>query len=66
MTPKQATKKKKHWKFVDFNQQIHIAHLILIHCRMYQDKLASLKRQLQHLQEGNHHCILIIGEICQT
>lgn len=25
----------------------------LIHCRMYQDKLASLKRQLQQLQEGN-------------
>lgn len=26
----------------------------LFHCRMYQDKLASLKRQLQQLQEGNH------------
>ncbi|XP_075881927.1 sin3 histone deacetylase corepressor complex component SDS3 isoform X2 [Nelusetta ayraudi] len=28
--------------------------------QMYQDKLASLKRQLQHLQEGNHHCVLMI------
>lgn len=26
----------------------------LSNCRMYQDKLASLKRQLQQLQEGNH------------
>ncbi len=26
----------------------------LFRCRMYQDKLASLKRQLQQLQEGNY------------
>lgn len=30
----------------------------LSNCRMYQDKLASLKRQLQQLQEGNHFFFL--------
>lgn len=30
--------------------------LLLLYCRMYQDKLASLKRQLQQLHEGNCLC----------
>lgn len=33
----------------------HICHgycLVYLNCRMYQDKLAQLKKQLQQLQEG--------------
>ena len=32
----------------------------LFHRRMYQDKLASLKRQLQQLQEGNRSGIILM------
>lgn len=36
----------------------------LFHCRMYQDKLASLKRQLQQLQEGNQ-CVFPLTLVCK-
>lgn len=54
--------KKNNLKVKVLNDCTHVAHSEgkrdtnsgLSHCRMYQDKLASLKRQLQQLQEGNH------------
>lgn len=36
-----------------FKQMIYLVCLFFLSCRMYQDKLASLKRQLQQLQEGD-------------
>lgn len=64
--------KKKHLKVQVFNDHTHATHSELSYditsglsnCRMYQDKLASLKRQLQQLQEGNHF-FFPMTEVCK-
>lgn len=50
-----------HWAIMERQKEGVGLNCYLFHCRMYQDKLASLKRQLQQLQEGNPLDFLMIS-----